>query len=346
MPRFVDSLLEVFPRGSSGRRLVMAVAMLAVLSGVGTLGYVVIEGMTWFDALYMTAITLSTVGFQEVEPMGQTGRVFTMLLLVTGMGTVLYVVGTLSEFLFEGRLLEVLGKRSMQKSIESMRGHVVLCGYGRFGKTVFDRLRDNRIPTVIVESDPMNQEQLREAGLPCIWGSALDEEVLVKAGVARAKAIVITTPADSDNVFITLVARELNPSLKIHSRVETDAGARRLKLAGANQIVAPYELGGERIANRILRPTVVDFIELAASGGGAGILLEEVELEPGCALHGTMLRNLPTHSVRVAVVAIQRQEGPMQLMPTADAVLCGGDRIVVAGEREQLRRLSEVAAAK
>ena len=327
------------------QRLQFAVAALLVLSLGATVYYHGWEGMDWLEAWYMTVITLSTVGYEEIQPLSPMGRWFTILLITTGLGLALYTVVSAAEFLVEGRLMDVLGRRSMERSLAKMKDHVVLCGYGRLGRVVAQELRRVAMPMVVVEIKAELESQLLQMGVPFITGSALETRVLEQAGVERARAIVISTPSDADNVFIALSAREMNPTITIHTRAETEAGERHLRLAGADQIISPYHLGGLRIANALVRPAVMDFIEISSPGSGTDIVLEEVRLDEGCRLHGTRLKDLPRHQVRIAVVGIQRGGTRMALMPGADEELRSGDRIVVVGEEEHLARLSALAQA-
>lgn len=327
------------------QRLGFAVSAVFGVTLVGILYYHWRSGMGWADAVYMTVITLSTVGFEEIRPLSPEGRWFTILLITTGLGLALYTVVSAAEFLVEGRLMDVLGRRSMEKALAKMNDHVVLCGFGRLGRVVAQELQRAKTPAVVVDINPELETELIQMEMPCVMGSALETAVLERAGVSRARAIVISTPSDADSVFIALSAREMNGSITIHARAETEAGERHLRLAGADQIISPYRLGGQRIANALLRPAVMDFIEIASPGGDTDIVLEEVRLGEACALDGVTLAELPRHDVRIAVVGIQRPDAPMTLMPRAEAALHAGDRIVVVGEEVQLARLSQLAQA-
>jgi voltage-gated potassium channel len=225
----------------------------------------------------MTLITISTIGYRELPPMDASGKVFTMALIVLGVGTTFYTLVALAEFLIEGRVRDLLERRAMKRTISALEDHVVLCGYGRFGQVVAEELRRLGIPLVVIDPDPARQPALEASGHPFLIGSALEDPVLVEAGAARARAVVTATGSDADNVFIALSARELNPRIAVHARGESEAGIRRLQLAGAAQVVSPYHLGGQRIAHSIARPSVVDFITLAAPAEARGeISLEEV----------------------------------------------------------------------
>lgn len=325
--------------------LLAAAMAIAAVTLAGTAGYMIIEGMSPLEALYMAIITLSTVGYHEVTPLGTAGRVFTVILIIVGVGTVFYSLVAIAEFLIEGRLRAVLGRRTMKRSIEELRDHVILCGYGRIGLVVAEELQARSTPFVVVEADPALEADLDRSGCLYVLGSALEDGVLTAAGIERARAIVAALGSDADNVFVTLSARELNPTITVHARASTKDGIQRLKRAGAKQVISPYQLGGRRIANAIVRPTVVDFIELASAGAGGEIALEEIALAGGCRAAGLSLRDLPARGVRVAVVAIKRGEEPIRLRPGADDALQAGDRVIAVGDRDNLRRLADLAAA-
>lgn len=328
---------------ASDRRLLVATGLLLTLTATGTLGYVAIEGMTLFDALYMTVITLSTVGFQEVQPLSTAGRWLTIALIALGVGAAFYTLVALAGFLIEGRLREVLGRRSMQRAIDSLQEHVILCGFGRLGRAVSQRL--GSMSVVVIDLDATVQSDCEGAGHWFVHGSALEESVLRAAGIERARALIAATGSDSDNVFIALSARELRPEIQIHARAESAAGVRRLKLSGAHQVVSPHQLGGERIANALLRPGVVEFLELADPGTESEVDLEEVVLSARSPVGGIPLRKLPDHGVSISVIAIKRGAEPIRLRPGPDELLRGGDRVVAIGDRANLARLAKAAHA-
>jgi voltage-gated potassium channel len=327
-------------------RVAVAVGVLGLLTLLGALGFAWIEDLSPLDALYMAVITLSTVGYQEVAPATAAGRVFTIGFIMVGVGTAFYTLVTLAEFLLEGRLRDILGRRSMERAIESLSDHVIVCGYGRLGTTVAEALRREGVPLVVVERDPAREPELVSRGVLNVLGSGLDDATLRAAGIERARAIVIATSDDADNVFIALSARELNPQIALHARAETDAGLRRLRLAGADQVISVHSIAGQRLANAILRPAVVDFLELSSVGGEAPIDLEEVHVAEGCALCDRPLSDLTPHELEATVVAIKRADAGTQLHPSRGEVLRAGDHIVVVGDKESLRRLSVLAHAK
>lgn len=325
----------------SDRRLRIAVALLIALTAVGTIGYRQIEGMSTLDALYMTVITLSTVGFGEVVPLSPAGQGFTVGLIVMGVGAVFHAAGALAVFVLEGRLRELLGRRSMQRSIDRLENHVVVCGFGRLGRAVCDRLHGRDV--VVIDIDESVQKTAEEAGFLFMHGSALEENVLRGAGIERARALIAATGNDPDNVFISLSARELCPRIQIHASAESSAGVRRLRLSGASQVISPHQLAGQRIANALLRPGVVEFLELSDPGTGAEVDLEEVELSESSRVGGLAIRDLRDHGVSLSVIAIKRGDEPIRMHPSQDVILCAGDHVVAVGDRANLMRLAAAA---
>lgn len=319
-------------------RLLRAAMLLALLTATGATGYMAIEGMTLLDALYMTVTTLSTVGYREVQPLSDVGRGFTMGLIVVGFGVVFHAASTLAGFVIEGRLREVLGRRSMQLAIDRLEGHVIVCGFGRLGRVVCERL--GGVEVVVIDGDVSLQSDCESAGWGFIAGSALEEEVLEAAGIRRARALVAATPSDPDNVFIALSARELAPDIQIHARAESSAGTHRLELSGASRVISPHRLAGQRIANALTRPGVVEFLELFDTGAGSEAALEEVAIAAGSPLDGLPLRDLPARGLWISIIAIARSGEKLRLHPQGDDVLLGGDRVIAVGDPGNLERLA------
>jgi voltage-gated potassium channel len=328
---------------SSGRRVALAALGLFVLTLGGAFGYAAIEGMRFLDALYMTVITLSTVGYREVKPLSDAGLWYTMGLLVVGVGLAFYTAVQAAAFLMEGRLLALWGRRSTMRAIDALRDHVVICGFGRLGRAVAERLAASGAAFVVVDPDPVAQAACEARGWLCLPGSALDDETLAAAGIAWAHALVAAIGSDADNVFVALSAREHNPALRIHARAETAEGIRRLRQAGAGQVISPHQLGGARIANAIVRPNVVEFLELSDVGTALEIDLEEVRLGERSGMCGVKLGDLAGRGVRVSVVAIRRGEEALRLQPGPDEELRAGDRVGALGDRESLARLATLA---
>jgi voltage-gated potassium channel len=318
-------------------------AAILLLTALGTAGFGALEQLPFGDAVYLTVTTLSTVGYGDVVPVTAAGRWLAVGLIVAGVGAVFYTAVALAEFLIEGRLRDVLGRRAVKRSIDSLDDHVIVCGYGRLGRAVVERLREAGVASVVIESDPAAQLRCEAEGNLLVPGSALDDGALLAAGIRRARALVAATSSDPDNVFLTLSAREHNPNVLVHARAQTEAGTHRMRLAGAHQVISPYQLGGQRIANAILRPAVVEFLELSSPGRGGEVDLEEVVLPEGSPVHDVALRDLSGLGIQVSVVAIKRGDDPIRVKPGPDDVLRAGDHVIVVGDRPNLERLTALA---
>jgi voltage-gated potassium channel len=320
-------------------RFLAAIGIIALLTLGGTIGYVAIEHMSPLDALYMTIITISTVGYEEVKPLDEAGRIFTMGLIVVGVGSAFYLFAAVTQFVVEGQLREFVGRVAMKRKIEQLENHIVICGFGRMGRVVANEITRSGGEVVVIERDASRETQLAAAGIFYVIGSALDERVLEEAGVLRARAIVVVTASDADNVYITLSARAMNPKIAIHARGESEAGLQRLKMAGADQAVSAYQWGGIRLASSIMRPSVVDFLELSFPGRGADVDLEEIHVAESSALVGQPIASIEQGSSRVRIVALKRGGGPSMLIPDPATRVAAGDYLVAIGDRDTLRRL-------
>ena len=244
-------------------RLLVALAALLTLTFAGTLGYVLIEQADWFDALYMTVITLSTIGYGEIFPLSHGGRAFTIVLIVTGVGTVAKHPHEHGASVRQDVFSRLTAGNSMQKQIDRTTQHIIVCGHGRFGQILVEELMHGEVPIVIIERDPQKQAELEKRGLPFVLGNATSDEVLASAGLERAQVIVAATNSDPDNVFITLAARERRSDIRIHARGETAESIRRLKQAGADFVLSPYQMGGLSLAASVMRPAVAQFLRIA-----------------------------------------------------------------------------------
>jgi voltage-gated potassium channel len=232
----------------------------------------------------------------------------------------------------------------MQRRTEQISNHVIVCGYGRFGRVVTDELRRNGAELIVVDSDPELEAELKALGVPYVIGSALSDDVLERAGLARARAIVVATPSDPDNVFITLSARERSQTIRIHARGESEAGLRRLELAGANQALSAYQSGGFRMAASILRPAVVDFLDLSLPGHHGEMALEEMRLAAGSGLVGCSIAEVEESRPRLRVVALRRGDEAFRMIPDPATVLAADDLLVAIGERDGLGQMAQAAA--
>lgn len=319
------------------------VALLIIIVG-GTLGYSLIDGFTPLDALYMTVITISTVGFREVGVLSTAGRIFTILLIIAGVGTVFFVFTSAAQKAIEGALKGFVGRRKMEKEVEKLHDHYIICGYGRMGRSICKELWKKTIPFVCIEKDGELIEKLKQEAFLWIHGDATEEEVLLRAGIERANGLVACVKSESENVFITLTARGLNPALCIVARAEDEGSERKLTRAGADKVISPYHIGGLRMAYSLLKPAVCDFIELVTSSEHLELEMEELPLRtlsplPGLPLGDSKVREALGTSI---IVAVKKSTGHMLFNPPPDTVMELGDTLIVLGKPDELKKLEEL----
>ncbi len=322
-------------------RLLLIVASLLFTLSFGIAGYMAIADYSFLDALYMTVITLTTVGYGEVRPLNAEGRLFTVMLIFIGVGLVAYHIAYIGQAVIEGNFLEVYRRRRVRTKLNRLKNHYIICGFGQMGKYIVKKLRRSHVPMVVLESDESHIPELQEMEVPYLIGDAKEEENLLAAGIQRAKGLVAVVHSDTDNVFIVLTARDLNRDLFICARASSSGTEKRLIKAGADRVVSPYASGAMRIAQNILRPTVTDFLELALSGDGMELSMEELIIPEGSHL---IDKDLAHSGIRneynLIIVAIKRHEGRMIYNPAPDEVLRLGDTLVAIGPRKNLERFA------
>ncbi len=324
-------------------RLKTSVLLLAAILLFGTLGYSGFEGMSPFEAFYMTVITISTVGFSEIKPLSPLGRAITVVVIVMGISTLTYTLGQVLRIFVEGELSRILGRRKLEHQIQAVRDHYIVCGYGRIGEIISCELARETTPFVVIEQDPAKLDQLEKLGLLYLEMDATTDEALIRAGIDRARGLVTAVTSDSDNVFITLTARGLRPDLFILSRASESKNESKLIRAGASRVVCPYLIGGRRMAQQLTRPTVVDFIDTAMVERGMGLRMEEEMIGADSALVGkTLVESRLRQEYGVIVVAIKPLSGQMIFNPLPNQQMAAGDVIVLIGKQEDLERLREV----
>jgi len=324
----------------------LAVALLlAVLVG-GTVGYAVIERWTLWDGFYMTVTTITTVGFREVHPLSRAGEVFTVGVIVAGVGTAFYTFTLLASLVVEGGLHQRLERRRRLRMLEQLRDHFIVCGYGRIGSTIVEELRRQLVPYVVIERDPERVHEIIEQRGLAVLADASSEEVLRRVGIDRARGLIAAVGTDAENVYAVLTARGLRPDLYIIGRAETEDAERKLLRAGANRVVRPYRIGARELAQMALRPAVVDFFELATRSGNLELAIEQVTIADHSGLVGkTIVEANVRQRFGLIVVGIQRRAGRMEFNPPGDAVMQAGDQLVVLGRADGLRELEAAAAA-
>jgi voltage-gated potassium channel len=321
------------------RKIAQWALSLAALLVLGSLGFMWLEGWSFFDALYMTVTTLTTVGYGEIHPLDRAGRIYNIVMILTGMGVMLYIVGSLARVVIEGELQAVLGRRKLIKHIKRLRNHYIICGFGRIGEIIASHLKDRGLALVVVENDPALLDRLETAGFFFINGDATREEVLLEAGIERAKGLISVVSTDADNVYVVLTARSLNPNLFIVARGEEKGAEKKLLRAGADKVESPYHMGGQKMAQTIMRPTVVTFMELAMKEG-VDWTMEEIVVGEKSSLLGVPLADTGVRQkLNLILVAIKRADGEMLFNPSHDTPILAGDTLIALGLRKNLDAL-------
>jgi len=319
-----------------------ALIALVALITVGVLGYMTIAGMTFIEALYMTVTTLSTVGYREVRELDTAGRIFTMALIVSGLGIVFYTASLVARDVIEGEIQRTFGRRRVQRQIAQMEDHFVVCGFGRMGRIVCKELAAKPVAFVVIEREAESLRHLEDEQYPHVAGDATEDDILVEAGIKRARGLVAALPTDSANVYVVLSARELNPSLLIVARAEDERSERKLLHAGATRVVSPYVIGGHRMAHSLLRPAVVDVIDLATHYRSIELQIEEVSVAAGTFAAGeTVAGSGIRERSGIIVIAIKKANDEMLFNPKPDVSIHAGDRLVLMGETASLRELEQ-----
>jgi len=322
--------------------------ILLIFAGVistGTIGFVILEHWRWLDALYMTIITLSTVGFREIGPLSPAGQIWTILLIVFGIGLIGYTgVSQLSHYLID---FPFLRSRTMIRKIKNMRDHYIICGFGRMGRVIADDFIHRKKETVIVENDPEIIAHLAEHGYTYIEGSSTEDETLQKAGIERAKGLVAVLSTDADNLFVTLSARKLNTDLFILTRCSEKSTQDKMRTAGANKVVNPYEIGGYKMAQMVLSPHVDDFIEIVSRQRKLNLAIDQIKVLENSELTGKALKDTPIRSKYDTIItAILDSSNEMKFNPSSETVIQAGDILICIGDRDNLEELDIIAKGR
>lgn len=323
----------------------LAVALLSCVCAGGTLGYVLVEGWSFWDGLYMTVTTVTTVGFKEVHPLSRAGEVLTVVVILAGVGTAFYTFSLLASVVVEGGLHARFTRRRRNRMLDELQNHFIVCGYGRIGCTIIDEFRKQGVPFVVVERDSHRVQAVLQLGGLAIEADASSEDVLKRLGIERARGLIAAVGTDAENVYIVLTGRVLRPDLYIIGRAETEDAERKLLKAGADRVVSPYRIGGRELAQTALRPAVVDFFELATRSGNLELAIEQVAIVGTSTLAGRTIVDVNLRGAYgVIVVGIQRRAGKMEFNPPGEAAMHAGDQLVVLGPVDGLRKLEAAAA--
>ena len=301
-----------------------------------------IEGWDFLDALYMTVITLTTVGYGEVHEVSRIGQIYTILLIFIGVAFFLFVAGSVVQFMVEGRIRTILGRRSLDKKIDRLKNHYIVCGYGRIGRYLCNQLKRKPIDLVVIDKNRELIPILDDDKVLYLSGDASDEAILHNAGILRAKGLIAVLATDTENVFLVLTARQLNPDLYIIARASRDESKSKLQAAGANRVESPYEMGAVSMAQRIIRPTVTNFLNLAFAHKRKDIQMEEIPVNSSSGLINVMLKDTGIRQqFNLIIIAIKKPDGSMMFNPSYETVIEAGDTVIAVGQEGNLQKLED-----
>ena len=325
------------------RKILIIALIFITLLLVGTFGYMLTEDMSFWMGMYLTIITVFTVGYGDFFPVHPSGRIFTVFLVITSVSFVMYTFSKVTETMIEGELRGLYKRRKMNRQINRLRDHYIVCGFGRIGKEICKILQEHQRPFVVIEKETEEIKVIEDLQYLVLQGEAADDEVLLNAGIDRAKGLVSVVASDADNLYITLTARGLNSQLYIMTRSSGARGVQtKLKRAGASRVISPYSIGARRMAHLIVRPTVSDFLDLTMRAGELDLIMEELQVGPDSHLNG---KNLIESEIRkkydVIVVAIKRQDGKMLFNPKSETRIMASDILIVLGANEHITGLSK-----
>jgi len=323
------------------QRLIVGVCVFIAIVAGGVVGYAVIEGWSFLDSLYMTITTITTVGYMEVHPLSQAGRIFSIFLIVGGVGGALYILTTIVGYILEGQFGITMGRRRMKTKIAKLKGHFILCGYGRVGQEIAQVFSEEKTPFLIIDNNEETIAKAEEAGYLCLLADATSDETLKEAGIERARGLVAAVGSDAENTYITLSARGLCPELFIESRCASSEAEDKLNRAGADRVISPHAIGGRRMAMLALRPAVVDFIDTVIYGPGRELELENVDMGSGSSLIGKTLEEARSR-VGITILAMRKQSGKLLANPPGEEIIEDGDRLIVIGTKKRLSALESV----
>jgi voltage-gated potassium channel len=329
----------------TNKNLKIALMGLCSLFIIGTFGFHIIEGWSLSESLYTTVTTLSTVGYGDFYPQTEKGRIFTIILIIFGVGTMLYTVVLFTETMVEARFRSILGRGRLEKMLKKLNDHYIICGCGRIGYLICKELLAEKIDFVVVDNNQETIQKIEEEGFVYYKGDASQDKTLIAAGIKRAKGIVCALPTDPENLYVILTAKELNPNIYILSRSEEMESEHRLLRAGADRVMSPYTLGGMRMAMAITKPAMLDFIEITTRRQSLELRMEELAICDGSPFIGKSLEESEIrHLYGLIIVAVKKDTGKMIFNPLANYIISNGDKLIALGEDENVSRFAKVCA--
>ena len=324
-------------------QIIKGITILLAVLAIGTIGYVLIENWSFSDALYMTVITITTVGYQEVGAVSTTGRIFTIFIIFSGVGIIAYILGMVAQAMVDFQVRSIIGRRRLDLKLRSIKNHYVICGFGRIGRIICRELKANRIPMVLIDNNQENLQHLENEQIPYISDDATSEEVLIEAGIERAKGLVSVVASDADNLFITMSARGLNPELFILARADEEQTEKKLLRAGADRVVMPYLIGGQKMAHSIIKPVVTDFLEFTVHNKDIGLEMGELGVGKTSRLNGlTLIDSGIRQEMDVIIIAVRKKDGEMKFNPSSQTRIEAGDTLIALGKSDDLAKLAKI----
>ncbi len=327
------------------RLLYIALAISGTLT-IGTVGFTVIEGWPSFDSFYMTLTTMTTVGYSEIHPLSRTGRIFNSFLIFFGVSTILIAVGAMTQTVIELEFGDVLSRRRTKRMIEKLRNHFIVCGFGRVGRGAAAELEQAGVPFVVLDRDPLRVKRAAMSGMLAVEADSTRDETLHSVGVTQARGLICALATDADNLFVLLLAKALNPKLYVASRAAEEGAEEKMRRAGADAVFAPYSMAGHRLAQALLRPHVVQFLDFATHKIDMNVAIEQVRVAHGSEFVSKTIKEMQIRrDLGVIVLAVCKEGGEMLFNPPADTAILGGDYMIVMGRNENLERLEELLGA-
>lgn len=328
------------------QQIIRPIIVIIFVISFGTIGYSIIERWNPFDSLYMTIITLTTVGYGEVHTLSKAGKIFTIILILSGVGAMLYALGIGAKTLIEGELREILGRKKVSKIIEGIRNHYIICGYGRMGKIISKEMSSHGAHFVVIEKSA-EVLAIVDKDILAIQGDSTQDAILKGAGIEKAQGLISVLSSDADNLYVVLSARGLNPKLRIAARASEEGVEQKLIRAGADNVISPYHIGALRIAHTMLKPAVVDFIEFATKKGNIELQMEEIKVKEDSHIMGLSLDECEMRKeLGIIIVAIKRASGEMEFNPTSASIIKQGDTLIAMGEVNQLKKFEQLVSSK
>jgi voltage-gated potassium channel len=327
------------------KRLIAGLIALSVVFAAGVGGYTLIEGWSMLDALYMTVITIASVGYGETHPLSNTGRIFTIFLILFGCGVLIYGISTFTAFVVEGELTDVLRRRKMQKKIEQLKGHYIVCGAGETGEYVVEELAKTKKDFVVIERDAGKIKYFEERGILCVEGDATHDLMLKRAGIERARGLITSLHSDAENLFVVFTAKRLNPSIRVISKAVEEESEQKIRMAGADGVVMPNFIGGLRMVSEMLRPAVVNFLDIMLRMKDKTVRVDEIEIFSGSPFAGMTLETTGVLDMADATVValMDRKAGTYIFNPPKNTVLKENNVIIVMGNVDVINEMREKA---